>query len=1052
MFSKLVLVVRGEEIEFDAHELVTIAFHVTRQLSELNGDEVNLPNYEVMDEELDSVFWEVTEQLAEALGNAYHVFPSEIMQFLKSAYEVPLSILGYRKLLNRIKTQEKIPCFDVQIDKHILIPMQLIRMDSIHQWMFIAKYLSNNYLDHEHLSGWWFEIGGRVVRLRNDVEGGALRRENKQFYASDHGFKADIESNTRNAIRRCISSFTWQDNGGTCFRAFRFWQYFTQVEILHSKNEFVELITDEALNNHKTLNQYETCCGLFNAFMQLKQNASSREPSLPLIEVDFGEEVTVRRERIFLSTFLRLVHKNGPTLIKSTDQDWIKRKFITELTDTMESDEEACDQLLEICFRAYFRPNIISYDELPDNVRKNREKAFDKMAKSLIERHQACLRKEFIAYLNEEIAASPEQCQLLLLSLIHPNRIFRGCIDETRWKNVNISQLGQRHRLGTPEIMNDPNLSEEQRSRYGAIFDHLIEQFRYVTEAILTQRVKFMEKALTPFHTQINQIAHEEVAINYIMTHVLFELAKAINHGKHEPLFRELSAYGDRASGNSYHLFERAIEQYFPERNVLNEAELASQMRAILCGETLNDESLGFLPCLTAAWFISEAARNPLTTMTSLMLLDLIESGITLAADNGDNWYCWRNALIHPTKGTAENRVQDLYGKKMNPDEFGGCHPMAHQGSVAQTSTLPEVPLNVARQKEGHLIIHWLQLRISMLTPEKKLKHGIQEVNAAAQRSKDAQSKPTLDELTERKTQMEKKESKLQGTIRVKKSKDSQADTTKEVKKSEELRKQIDEINESINSIRQKSLIKEDIRTKIIEPLLKLRLSCLQNLLSKRQERLKEIPGLRFQEVPGDGHCFYHAVGLYLGADYASLRNETANYINAHWDEFEETITALYPQQDKDGYLKNLQESSVWADHVEIEALRRALNRPIIILEGEGSIREDGEPERFGGEPVFVYYNGHTHYDVYILTGEFSSNAIMTQLLAGNQEGRRQSIEPLTGSTQAILEEKKDEPEENGIDEETRLAAATQIAVNSAFFSSSRPEGAILERAASLIP
>ena len=63
---------------------------------------------------------------------------------------------------------------------------------------------------------------------------------------------------------------------------------------------------------------------------------------------------------------------------------------------------------------------------------------------------------------------------------------------------------------------------------------------------MIRQRVELMQQGRNPFHTQTRNITHEKMADQYIVVHTLYELAKHINHGKHEPLFRKLSAYGDR--------------------------------------------------------------------------------------------------------------------------------------------------------------------------------------------------------------------------------------------------------------------------------------------------------------------------------------------------------------------------------------------------------------------------------------------------------------------------------------------------------------------------
>jgi hypothetical protein len=698
MFSRLVFTVNGEEIEFDSHELIHIAHEVVSTLqAQLVHHKVELPDYEAVDQLLDKGFWNFTYSLADGLERSYDLQKNDISKLLVGAYNNPLYILKYSSLLNSIKEKQKTRFSEIQVGQHIAIPMQLIQMKTINQWLYMAKYFADNYLSQESMSGWWLKIGGRVIRLRNDVENGVLAENNKQFYVSDHGFEYDITTNTRKEIHRCIQSFTWGDQGGTYFRAFKFWQYFNLRTLRKElKYKFIESATDDILKNN------EKCRGLF---LSLEKPSSLTKPPSPQID-HLSKEKHDSYIDIFKKTLTRLILDNGQYFaISKTDEDWIKCTFVLDFTDEIAKSPEACKQLLIECFRKRYEPvGIVPYEKLPKKVREERGKKFDKIFETYLEQHQFALKKEFIANLNDEISTSPQKCQLLLISLAHANRDFRGNVDENRWRSADVSNLGSRGRIDAPELL-ECKMTESQTLRYGAIFDDLVKQFNYVTEAILQQRVEFIKDARNPFHTQIKQIMHEDDANNYIMVHVLRELAKKINHGTHEPLFPVRSAYGDRDSGDSYHEFELSVSEYLTKPGALSEPNLAKAMRDLLIGEPLIDDNLGFLPCLTAAWFIAETARNSLIGMTSLMLLDMLENRVKLDAGGGKNWYCWRHVLIHPEKGTeiggdTVGEVKNLYGQLVGVDEFGGCHPMAHRGSVDQTKDLPaqDKPLTIAFQ------------------------------------------------------------------------------------------------------------------------------------------------------------------------------------------------------------------------------------------------------------------------------------------------------------------------------------------------------------------
>ena len=125
-----------------------------------------------------------------------------------------------------------------------------------------------------------------------------------------------------------------------------------------------------------------------------------------------------------------------------------------------------------------------------------------------------------------------------------------------------------------------------------------------------------------------------------------------------------------------------------------------------------NREDLYFLPSLTAAWFI-EVARNNNTLITNLILLDFMESGIIHLDTEGNNLYSLKYLLIHPKKpddSRVEIPIHDMYKNEKDLAQWDGMHPMAHQGSVQESKTLlgNKQKLTTVRQKEGHLLIHWL--------------------------------------------------------------------------------------------------------------------------------------------------------------------------------------------------------------------------------------------------------------------------------------------------------------------------------------------------------
>lgn len=128
------------------------------------------------------------------------------------------------------------------------------------------------------------------------------------------------------------------------------------------------------------------------------------------------------------------------------------------------------------------------------------------------------------------------------------------------------------------------------------------------------------------------------------------------------------------------------------------------------------------------------------------------------------------------------------------------------------------------------------------------------------------------------------------------------------------------------------------------------------------------IPGLKLIKVPGDGHCLYNAVALYVGKEVSILRGEVAHHINCNFNEF----CGFLPTQglDINQYIDSIREGTEWASHVEIEILMRFLERAIVIVDENNKIQNlDGMDRYPGKDPIYVRYNGTTHYDGLVLDG-----------------------------------------------------------------------------------
>ena len=211
--------------------------------------------------------------------------------------------------------------------------------------------------------------------------------------------------------------------------------------------------------------------------------------------------------------------------------------------------------------------------------------------------------------------------------------------------------------------------------------------------------LKWFNEMGTVYRTQLENLLGKETG-NLIQSFLLLErISLQLAEGDHEKIWQSIESFGENDSGSSYFEFSRSIQNFEGQINI-------EDIRSLMSGRTLENIP-SFLPCLIAVWFISETARNYRTTLTSLILLDLIQSG----AECG-TWYEWKNVLTHPNGKLG--KCTDYYGDSHKNAQFGGIHPMSHGGSFidSQEKIESKAKLNVLQQKEAHLIIDWLSRKL----------------------------------------------------------------------------------------------------------------------------------------------------------------------------------------------------------------------------------------------------------------------------------------------------------------------------------------------------
>jgi hypothetical protein len=153
--------------------------------------------------------------------------------------------------------------------------------------------------------------------------------------------------------------------------------------------------------------------------------------------------------------------------------------------------------------------------------------------------------------------------------------------------------------------------------------------------------------------------------------------------------------------------------------------------------------------------------------------------------------------------------------------------------------------------------------------------------------------------------------------------------------------------------------------------------------VSDQQTISQGIPGLAELKIPGDGHCLYNAVAIHLGVTQEKLREEVANYIESHIEDLRDFLHTRLNQSPED-YIRGIREGREWAAHAEIEVLMRLFDRPIVAIGLDGRIQDLSVLDR-RGEPIFVLYNGHNHFDAFLRTEEIPKEVILEHLKQFNE-------------------------------------------------------------------
>ena len=147
--------------------------------------------------------------------------------------------------------------------------------------------------------------------------------------------------------------------------------------------------------------------------------------------------------------------------------------------------------------------------------------------------------------------------------------------------------------------------------------------------------------------------------------------------------------------------------------------------------------------------------------------------------------------------------------------------------------------------------------------------------------------------------------------------------------------------------------------------------------LKSMQEHMAKL-GLTEIQIRPDGHCLYSAIATSLpietvkesgpyGAGYQNVRYVAAEFISKHADDF-----SAFLEEPIDMYTTKVKDTAEWGGAVELEALARAYETQINVLQSDGRVEKIGDGE---GEEVWLAYYRHNfglgeHYNALKRTEE----------------------------------------------------------------------------------
>lgn len=136
----------------------------------------------------------------------------------------------------------------------------------------------------------------------------------------------------------------------------------------------------------------------------------------------------------------------------------------------------------------------------------------------------------------------------------------------------------------------------------------------------------------------------------------------------------------------------------------------------------------------------------------------------------------------------------------------------------------------------------------------------------------------------------------------------------------------------------------------------------------KAMETQRKKYGLVETFIRPDGHCLYSACAHGLEQDqvkragpytlpYQNIRFATADFIANHPDDF-----SAFLEEPLDAYVKKIKDTAEWGGQLELQAIARAFNINIRVLQADGRIEEIGSDSQAGEktEDLWLAYYRHS--------------------------------------------------------------------------------------------